>query len=235
MKRTTIFLAVSLAVTVAAIQGCGDDTDPAPTSASTTQGSGGSGGGVGGAGGTGGNDVVPPPAIGAQIDRFGRPAINTALNKSFEVDMTIKDTAKDAWNKDASAATWATTFGAEVAKNLAILDSLDTICGNQPLAAPEPITPTRYAGLAGALADDRLWVNTAGAACGQYLAVEAAAALGVVAAEGDCGGRTLAYDVIDVSYSVLAAGNLTEAISDGVEGLPAEIGGEVFPYLADPH
>lgn len=234
MKRTTFFLAVSLAVTAAAIQGCGDDTDPPPA---TTQGSGGSGGvgAAGGAGGTGGNNVVPPPAIGAQIDRFGRPAINTALNKTFSPDPAVKDAAKDTWNKDANAATWSATFGGEVAGNLAILDSLDTICGNQPLAAPEPITPTRYAGLAGALADDRLWVNTAGAACGQYLAVEAAAALGVVAAEGDCGGRALDYDVIDVSYSVLAAGNLEEAISDGVEGDPAEIGGEVFPYLADPH
>lgn len=233
MKRTTIFLAVSLAVTVAAVQGCGDDTDPPPNTTTTTTGTGGAGGSGGGAGGTGGNNVVPPPAIGAQIDRFGRPAINTALNKTFSTDMAMKDAAKDTWNKDANAATWGATFGPEVAVNLAILDSLDTVCGNQPLAAPEPITPTRYAGLAGALADDRLWVNTAGTACGQYLAVEADAALGVENA--DCGGRTLAYDVIDVSYSVLAAGDLTEAVTDGVEAIPDEVNGEIFPYLAAPH
>lgn len=234
MKHTTIFLAITLAISVAAIQGCGDDSETT-TTASTGTGTGTGTTTTTGTGGTGGTNVVPPPAIGAQIDRFGRPAINTALNHTFSSDTAAKDAAKDAWNKDDNAANWSMTFGAEVAGNLAILDSLDTVCGNQPLAAPEPITPTRYAGLAGALADDRLWVNTAGASCGQYLAVEAAAALGVVAAEGDCGGRALDYDVVDVSYSVLAAGDLMEAISDGVEADPAEVGGEVFPYLADPH
>lgn len=234
MKRTTIFLAVSLAVTVAAIQGCGDDTDPVTTTATTTQGAGGTGGvGVGGAGGAGGG-ANTPPMIGPQIDRFGRPAINTALTKPFSPNAADKDMAKDAYNKDANEAAWTTTNSAEFATSLAILDSLDTDCGNQALAAPPPITPTRYAGLAGALANDRLWVNTAGAACTQYLAVEAAAAL-MAGTEADCGGRTLKYDVIDVSYSVLAAGNLTEAVTDGVEAVPAEVGGEVFPYLAAPH
>ena len=237
------FLRTALALTIAS-GGCtailGGDNDYHLVDSSSGSASGGgtsssssSVGGTGGSGGTGGINIGPPPAIGTQIDRFGRPAINTALNKTFSSDTAMKDAAKDTWNKDANAATWAATFGPEVVGNLAVLDSLDTICGNQPLAAPEPITPTRYVGLAGALADDRLWVNTAGTACGQYLAVEADAALGVE--NSDCGGRTLAYDVVDVSYSFLMAGDLQEAVSDGLEGDPAEIGGEVFPYLADPH
>jgi hypothetical protein len=232
MKRTTIFLAITVALSVAAIQGCGDDTDPATTTTTTATTGTATTTGTGGSGGTGGTNVVPPPAIGAQIDRFGRPAINTALNKTFSADTAAKDAAKDAWNKDDDAANWSMTFGAEVAGNLAILDAVDTICGNQPLAAPEPIMPNRYAGLAGALADDRLWVNTAGAACTIYLAVEADAALGVENA--DCGGRTLGYDVVDQSYSILAAGDLSGSVGDGIEP-DADTAGEVFPYLADPH
>ena len=62
MKRTTIFLALSLAVSVAAIQGCGDDTDPPP--ATTTNGTGGAPGtggtpaGSGGYTGTGGTVIT---------------------------------------------------------------------------------------------------------------------------------------------------------------------------------
>jgi hypothetical protein len=230
MKRTTIFLAITVAVSIAAVQGCTDDTEPSttttnPTSSSSTTATTGTGGAGGGA------NVVP--VIGAQIDRFGRPAINTALNHAFSTDMGATDAAKDAWNKDDNAANWAMTFGGEVAGNLGILDSLDTICGNQPLATPDPVTPTRYAGLAGALADDRLWVNAAdGVMCSTYLAVEANATMLLV--NEDCGGRMLSYDVIDQSYSILAAGDLTGSVGDGIEP-DADTGGEMFPYLADPH
>lgn len=90
--------------------------------------------------------------------------------------------------------------------------------------------PGRYATLAGALGDDRLWLNTAATTCGAYLAVEANAT-GVLP-NMDCGGRTLAYDVIDVSYSVLATGMLS-GVTDGV-AKPNDVDGEIFPYLAPP-
>jgi hypothetical protein len=84
------------------------------------------------------------------------------------------------------------------------------------------------------LADDRLYLNTkvgdSGAlTCGQYLAVEANAT-GIVPNQ-DCGGRTLAYDVIDTTYSALAAGVLS-GVTDGVasDGKPTT----TFPFLAAP-
>ena len=89
---------------------------------------------------------------------------------------------------------------------------------------------TRYSGLAGVLADERLYVTTEGAKCETYLGVEANA-LGID--NTDCGGRTLKYDVIETSYSVLAAGVLTGiddtiTISDAAKG-------ETFPYLVAAH
>jgi hypothetical protein len=76
-----------------------------------------------------------PPAIGTtQIDRMGRPAINTALNYAF-TDMTpttaTGNTKKDAYNADKDKATWRTTYVGEIALNLGILDVLDGgVCGN---------------------------------------------------------------------------------------------------------
>lgn len=48
----------------------------------------------------------------------------------------------------------------------------------------------------------------------------------------DCGGRTLAYDVIDVSYSTMVAGMLS-GVTDGVDQ-PGDVSGNTFPYLAPP-
>jgi hypothetical protein len=152
---------------------------------------------------------------------MGRPAINTALNHPFDKVPETQDASKDKWNTD-EPADWP-SHQAEIEKNLAILDGVDTTCGNQLLADPN-VAPGRYAGLAGALADDRLWVRTDATECKAYLAVEA----GVL----DCGGRTLAYDVIDVSYSVLATGKLS-GVDDGVPA-PNDVEGTAFPYLAAP-
>lgn len=231
--KTTLFVLGAVAC-FGMIAGCGDDDETGATAsaaATTTSGSGGAGGEGGGTGGSGGASDPPPPALGAQIERMGRPAINTALNHTFDGDTTTKDAAKDAWNLASDPTQWGTSFAGEVAANLAILDSLDTVCGNQPLAGPNA-DATRYATLAGALADDRLWVNTKGTTCSIYLAVEADAALGVT--NDDCGGRTLAYDVIDQSYSILAAGDLTGSVGDSVDA-DADTMGTTFPYLAAPY
>jgi hypothetical protein len=170
-----------------------------------------------------------PPKLGAQIDRFGRPAINTALNHTFDVD-PAKGMGKDAYNKESDPTKWAALSGAEFSKNLAILDGLDTVCGNQLLAGPMPVAG-RYTTLAGALSNDRVFLDTSAAACTTYLAVEANAT-GLMP-NMDCGGRKLDYDVIDASYSALAAGAFS-GVGDGIAA-DADTKGTAFPYLTAPH
>jgi hypothetical protein len=252
--KTKLYLGLlaSSIVAVAAIQGCGGDTGTAATSTSTgsdttsssaTTGAGGASSTTSSgdsssstSGGTGGAMNTPtPPVLGKQIDRFGRPAINTALNHTFDVD-PAKGMGKDAYNQDSDPTKWAAASGPEFAKNLAILDGLDTNCGNQILATKlampgDPIPPTRYATLAGALANDRIFVDTSAAACTTYLAVEAAAT--GLQPNMDCGGRKLDYDVIDTSYSALAAG-VFAGVTDGVAA-DADTKGTAFPYLTAPH
>jgi len=177
-----------------------------------------------------GEPVIPtpdPPALGAAIDRMGRPAISTALVGTFSGDAAVSGPMKDAYNV-AAAADWA-DYLAEIAANLAIYDSLDTLCGNQLLAG-DPGTATTYSTLAGALADDQLYVNTSSTSCGQYLAVEADAT-GILA-NADCGGRGLAYDVIDTTYSALAAGILA-GVGDGIDADDGTFSA-TFPYLDVP-
>jgi hypothetical protein len=117
-----------------------------------------------------------------------------------------------------------------MAGNLAILDGLDRNCGNQLLAGSSPVAG-RYDALAGVLADDQLYVNTASGTCAQYLAVEANA---VGIPNTDCGGRTPLEDSIDTTYSLLAAGALS-GVTDGVpEDADSDPSLTVFPYLDDP-
>jgi hypothetical protein len=217
------FLASSL-LAVAALEGCGGDTTSGSGGESSTSST------SSGATGTGGGTTTPAaPALGVQIDRFGRPAINTALNHAFDAVESSAGTAKDAYNADADATKWAATYTAEFAGNLALLDGLDTKCGNQTAAGAMPVAG-RYDALAGVLADDRVWVNTTATACTTYLAVEANF-LGMT--NTDCGGRKLDYDVIDASYTALATGGAS-AVGDGVAA-DADTKGTAFPYLANPH
>lgn len=171
-----------------------------------------------------------PPTLGTQIDRMGRAAINTALNNTFSADDDAKDAAKDAYNADASPGDWEDYIEA-FAGSLAILDSLDTVCGNQLLAGAAA-EAGRYDGLAGVLVDDQLYVNTASGECGTYLGLEAEVVGAVDAGAGGCGGRTPSDDVIERSYSVLAAGALagiddTITMDDGAQS-------NAFPFLGPP-
>lgn len=177
-------------------------------------------------------DTSPPapPALGAQMDRMGRPAVNTALNHTFDGNATSKQAAKNAWNEDDAPAGWAAAFHEEVEFNLGILDSLDTVCGNQLLAGAT-LNNERYNGLANVLADDRLWVKSGSASCTEYLAVEADAT-GVLT-NNECGGRTPTMDVIDRTYSVLAAGVLAGVV-DNVAADTVTHSLTAFPFLADP-
>src|SRR5688572_15638834 len=69
------------------------------------------------------------PTLGAQIDRMGRPAVNTALNHGFD-KTAAEQPAKVAYNQETMKANWA-GFIPEFMINLGIIDALDTgICGN---------------------------------------------------------------------------------------------------------
>ena len=132
-----------------------------------------------------GDSTTPaPPALGRQIDRMGRAGVNTALTDPFNLNKTAADAVKDQYNA-APQSQWA-SYAPRIAGNLAILDSLDTVCGNQILAG-STASAGRYNTLAGVLADDQIYVNTDSGTCTQYLAVEANA-IGI--RNGDCGGRT---------------------------------------------
>ena len=184
----------------------------------------------------------PPPTLGTQIDRMGRPAINTAANHTFDTDSTAKGNAKNAYNQQKDPTGWSSNV-AEFEKNLGILDALDGTCGNQ--LAYKGTTPAAdsYSVLAGLLSADMLWLNTAGTTCtldanpdapAGYLAVEAKAALGLD--NSDCGGRALSYDVMNISYGILAEGVGGIATHlDGITTVPDRSKGKTFPYLADPH
>lgn len=171
----------------------------------------------------------PPPSLGAQMDRMGRPAVNTALNHTFDPDATATQAAKDAWNQADDASTWVATFHEEVEANLGILDSLDSTCGNQ-FGAAGTLDNERYNTLAQALADDQVYVNSASGTCTIYLAVEGNA-LGIP--NSDCGGRTLGYDVILTTYSVLALGSLS-GFDDNVAADDGTTSTSAFPFFADP-
>lgn len=206
MTYTTKLTIAALFFAVVPFSGCGDDDDG------------------------GGNSTPPPPALGEQIDRMGRSAINTALIGPF-LEQSERGALQDEYNGADDPAAWSGAFGDEIAANLAIYDALDTVCGNQLLAGPDPVDG-RYDALAGVLADDRLYVNTASGTCSQYLAVEANF-LGLV--NDDCGGRTPLEDTIDVSYTVLATGG-DPVVTDGVDsdGDGGQASTSSFPFYDEP-
>jgi len=175
-----------------------------------------------------------PPKIGAQIDRMGRAGVNTALTDPFStVAGQTSDQVKDAYNAASDPSMWATMFtggpvGNLIAGNLAILDALDGVCGNQPFAKPGTPPPAdRYKPLATVLADDQLYVNTSAGTCNSYLAVETGAA-------NDCGGRTPLYNTIDVTYAVVAGPSATvvNGITHDAEGNASVT---AFPFLGNPN
>lgn len=212
------------------------------------------------------------PTLGAQIDRMGRPAVNTALNHGFD---PAGDDEKQAYNEMPTKTEW---FGmanvGEFMKNLALIDVLDTgLCGNglcetgETTATcagdcPASATPggngcgnqamyngmamgggtpnaMSYLALASILADDEVYLDTSKPACQFYLGVE----FGVVTGGGNstCGGRAPQYDVIDFSYSMLAAGvngfilpAFTPRVTDGATA-HTDVSATDFPFLGMPH
>ncbi|MEO8843692.1 MAG: hypothetical protein ABI591_08260 [Kofleriaceae bacterium] len=172
------------------------------------------------------------PALGPQMDRLGRPAINTVLNHGFD---TGGGPSKDAYNQDASPGGWLAAYTALFAGNLALIDVLDTGltcngmgtctqsaavapgagCGNQAFyngnaTGGGAAKLDSYSVLASVLTNDQLFLDT-GVTLAElpathqgYLAVELSA-FGVIQNVVG-GGRAPTMDVIDTSYTALAVG-----------------------------
>jgi hypothetical protein len=170
-----------------------------------------------------GRDNRPDP--GAQIDRAGRPAITAALVSTFSPD--TRDGDRDDYNT--SSRLGDANFKVTVEASLAILDGLNGTCGDQLLAGTGV---NRYSTLADILLDDQIYVHTDDPAS-TYLGLELEAAGAVSAPLGVGGGRKPGEDVIERSYSLLAAGSFG-GIDDGVDEDDALHDPNTFPFLAAP-
>lgn len=142
-----------------------------------------------------------------QFDRMGRPAITTALINLLGTSPGLKDD----YNLNADRSSWADAYADEIAFNAGALDTLDGVVGNVPFP---PVA------LGSVLSDDRLIIDTRVPDCGAYLALEA----GV---PGQCGGRTLQADVIDVSFAVLVGPGVSDFVDDTNRYLAD------FPFLVE--
>jgi hypothetical protein len=244
MRMRKTLSRTAMLIAALALAACSSDATPAVDAGRSDAGgraldAGGGPGDAGGAvdGGTPDGGVASargrdnPPAIGDQIDRHGRPAISTATVGTFLPD-DMRAIRRGAYSDAATPAMWDDLFAEEIASSLGVLDSLDTVCGNQLLAA-ETATAGRYDALAAVLADDRLWVDAASSENGSnlYLGVEAEA-LGVLE-DGGAGGRRPTDDVIERSYSVLAAGALG-GVDDTVRSDDGGASDTAFPFLGSP-
>jgi len=166
---------------------------------------------------------------------MGRAGVNTALTNPFFRESVASEESQhemilDDYNAANDPSQWVARFSSLIASNLAILDALDGVCGNQVLAGSAPVAG-RYKVLADILANDQLYVNTASGTCNQYLAVEVNA-IGVV--NTDCGGRTPLENTIDITYSVVAVGALTGVTNGITSDADGTASLTVFPFLDRP-
>ena len=168
-----------------------------------------------------------PPAVGAAIDRVGRPLTANALLATVG-ESDIANALKEGYNR-ADPEGWQ-AFATEIGRNLALYDGFDGVAGNQWLADRSKDSPARYQRLAEMLADDRLWIDSRRTTCGQYLAVERAA---FGAPNSDCGGRTPSMDVNGVLRSMLIRGT-PDVSDDGVDHDDHMHSDVDFPFLAAP-
>ncbi len=128
-----------------------------------------------------------------QIDRMGRPGINTVL---INLLPPHNDALKDQYNQAVTIASWS-QFTDEIKGNLTAIDTLDGTTGNTVLPPAD---------LASVLVDDRLIVDVSKPLCDAYLAVE----LGVA---GQCGGRTLSRDIIDDTLGAIVGPGVSDNVS----------------------
>lgn len=183
----------------------------------------------------GATPIPAVPSLGTQMDRMGRPAINTALNHAFD-GTAAAATAKDAYNVDGSPGGWQSAYTGAFAASLGFIDVLDTGftcttdgtgvctannaaangagCGNQvmynaTLGGGGAPTAQSYTILAAVLADDELYLDTTKTSCDLPNHANYLAvefsALSPVP-NVTCGGRAPTNDVMDTSYTALAFG-----------------------------
>ena len=186
--------------------------------------------------GSGSNNPPAPPTLGSQIDRMGRPTINTALNHVFD-PTAAAGSAKTAYNQDESVGTWPQTWAPKFAPNLAILDAIDTgLCGNglcETISAETNATCAIDCPTAGAInttdacGNQAFYMASAGSAAylplasvladdPLYLETSKSTCAGYLAVEfftqvigipsSTCGGRAPSYDVIDTTYTLASIG-----------------------------
>ncbi|HUG65905.1 MAG TPA: DUF4331 family protein [Gaiellaceae bacterium] len=145
-----------------------------------------------------------------QVDRMGRPAINTVFipNNPLPPDRVSdgKASLKNAFNSSAPRNDQA-KFRTEVVDTLTVLHSLNDAAGDDPSDDAGKIS-----GLADVLLPDILTFDTA-------------------ASDGFLNGRRLADDVIDAELGLITEGAATtDCVSQNDRAFRA-----AFPYLANPH
>jgi hypothetical protein len=198
--------------------------------------------------------LPPPPALGPQIDRAGRPLITTALIAPLVAAGPARTAIRDAYNHATDPATWkdvmlpnAVSIERELEASLAVFDAFDrgmtsvagAGCGNA-IRYPGSAGPDSYKVAADLFADDELHVDTSRASCPVYFALELEYASSGDVPHTTCGGRMPGHDVVDVTYSVLAAGQFgIDAASDFAPRLrdAVTVHGDIkdsFPFLGPP-
>ena len=206
---------------------------------------------------------MPPaaPTLGTPIDRMGRPAVNTALVGVLDSD-PLKTTKKDNYNHAVTPSAWIAAGGVQLDPNVAadrtipefaaymgVFDVIDqgqagvtgAGCKNGALYN-DAAGAMAYFQLAGVLGDDELYVDTAKGSCNFYLSLEVEVATGGGVPHSQCGGRTLTMDVVDISYSLLAAGlngfdaanGFDPKIKDGAV-VHGDVSNDNFPFLGAAH
>ena len=165
-----------------------------------------------------------------QIDRAARPLTGNALLATLGT-AEESNALKERYNR-ATPAT-GSPFVAEIAKGVALYDGFDGRCGDSLLIDRNAPPARRYWPLARLLADDRLWLNSRSRTCTELFAVERAALNGESALAGDCGGRTINYDAVNVYRSLLANGT-NSGIEDGLHADEKVHSTSDFPFLAAP-
>lgn len=172
-------------------------------------------------GGTGDAPAMPmPPALGAQLDRMGRPGVGEFLIGTFG-DAGAAD-RQAAYRQAMDPKTWLTTtlatnvtIASELKANLGPFDAIDTGMVINTNTLPgctdaldyvNPATATSYDRLISLLGDDELYLDTAKATCTTYLSLELELTSSGSFAHTTCGGRMLGHNAFDILLSLLAAG-----------------------------
>jgi hypothetical protein len=149
---------------------------------------------------------VPTSTGYVQVDRMGRPAINTVFNGLHApTSSTLNNAEKEAFNRLSPRNDRA------VAKDNveAVLGAIDNVLETNSLSN---YTPAQITGIANVLLPDVLTFQVGNSA-------------------GFLNGRKLADDVINAEFGLLTDGNVT---SDGVDANDKTFSTS-FPYLAGPH